>query len=85
MKQKIVRMVEWIRSYGILAIGIVRRLIAALQKKLQELERVLKALVRRLKRKTAALKVRDNGESRHGKPRLGFFSYNQSKNHAYSP
>ncbi len=54
MKRKIVRMVEWIRSYGILAIGIVRRLIAALQKKLQDLEQVLKALVRRLKRKTAA-------------------------------
>lgn len=54
MKQKIVRIVEWIRSYGILAIGIVRRIVAALQKKLQALENWLKALVGRLKGKSAA-------------------------------
>ena len=54
MKQKIVRIVEWIRSYGILAIGIVRRIVDALQKKLQALENGLKALVGRMKRKSAA-------------------------------
>ena len=54
MKQKIVRIVEWIRSYGILAIGIVRRIVDALQKKLQALENELKALVGRMKRKSAA-------------------------------
>lgn len=53
MKQKIVRIVKWIRSYGILAIGIVRRILAALQKKLLSLENALKALVGQFKRKTA--------------------------------
>lgn len=54
MKQKIVRIVEKMRSYGILAIGIVRRIIVALQKKLQALEKGLKALVGKLKGKSAA-------------------------------
>lgn len=53
MKQKIVRIVEKMRSYGILAIGIVRRIIVALQKKLQALEKGLKALVGKLKEKSA--------------------------------